>query len=120
VFFAKYGDKFMPINITADIFSRSRRNSIEALVNNKDSSITLRLEGALRKHCLNIQSAVSEFVGGGAPDDIIYPYALKIISIEENWADIVAGLLILITPSIFGVGLILSRLLFKSRRLLNA
>jgi len=108
IFFASYGDRFIPIHTTAGAFDTNRRYSIESLINNENYFETLRLEGSLRRHNLHVQSAIIEFVGDNNSDNIIFPYTLRIAKIMEIRGDIIVGLLILITPSILGAWLILT------------
>ena len=99
IFFAEDGDRFVPIIARG----ARERDRIDALVSNEDYSKTVSIEGMLQNHSLNVWRAIDEFEENNGSNNIIFPYTLRITTTGNERADIIAGMLLLFAPAIYGV-----------------
>ena len=99
IFFAEYGDRFVPIIARG----ARERDRIDALVSNEDYSKTVRIEGMLQNHNLSVWRAIDEFEENNGSNNIISPYTLRITTTGSVRADVIVGMLFLFTPAIYGV-----------------
>ena len=107
VFFANIEGKYLPVQTTAHILDANVRSRIKSFMTHEYHPEMLSLEGRLATHGVHVQSAIDEFINANNADIVILPYALRITTIGRAWGDIILGIFLLITPSIFGAWMII-------------